>query len=177
MNIRASGKLDFESVKALSHLCIFGKKDPEKAMVYYTVICAVLFAFAIFITVFFGINFIAVFTAVCSICVCALQCFFYFIIPRLRYNALSKVNDSVNEYLFSDNAFYVSAETDMYKGKSEIKYSVIVKVSETKRYIFIYQTKSMVYIVDKFSLSDESTEELRKKLLSVIGKNYILYSY
>ena len=91
MNIRASGKLDFESVKALSHLCIFGKKDPEKAMVYYTVICAVLFAFAIFITVFFGINFIAVFTAVCSICVCALQCFFYFIIPRLRYNALSNV--------------------------------------------------------------------------------------
>ena len=83
----------------------------------------------------------------------------------------------MNEYLFSDNAFYVSAETDMYKGKSEIKYSVIVKVSETKRYIFIYQTKSMVYIVDKFSLSDESTEELRKKLLSVIGKNYILYSY
>lgn len=83
----------------------------------------------------------------------------------------------VNEYVFCDDKIYVSAENEVYKENTEIKYELIEKTIETKKYIFIYQTMSQALIVDKHTITNGTVDDLRRKLIFYVGEKYRIYNY
>ena len=42
MEIRAKGRFDYNSIKALTHLWMFKKADPKKRMIFWTITYIVL---------------------------------------------------------------------------------------------------------------------------------------
>ena len=65
MEIKAKGIFDFESIKALSHLQMFGKNDPKKRMRFWSVL--------------FGLDGSLMLMMGCAVLCIALECFMYFI--------------------------------------------------------------------------------------------------
>jgi len=65
--------------------------------------------------------------------------------------------------------------SEEYTGQGEIKYSIIPKVMETPKYIFIYQDLRSVYIIDKSTVTNGTIEDIRAKLAQYVPqKKYII---
>lgn len=71
----------------------------------------------------------------------------------------------------------VSSNGQNYSSQGEIKYSVLVKMCETSRYLFIFQNKAQAFIVDKNTIRDGSMEEVRDKIKNQMSGKYILCKY
>lgn len=54
MQIRATGKLDYATVKALTRMAMFKKADPKKRMIFWTVIYAFLVGIVLLEIIVFG---------------------------------------------------------------------------------------------------------------------------
>ena len=101
----------------------------------------------------------------------------YFLLPKIRYNSLAKMKDIINEYTFCDEVLIITTKGAEYNGESEIKYSLIVKVYETTKYLFIFQNKSQVYVVDKSTIIVGTVDEIRVKIKDAISGKYIVCNY
>ena len=93
-----------------------------------------------------------------------LECYLYFLLPKIRYKALAKMKDAENEYIFCDNVLKTFTKSQEYNGEAEIEYSLFVKVYETTKYLFLYQTNNQVFIVDKNTVEGGTIEEIRNEL-------------
>ncbi len=71
----------------------------------------------------------------------------------------------------------VSSNGQNYSSQGEIKYSVLVKMYETSRYLFIFQNKAQAFIVDKNTIRHGSMEEVRDKINNQMSGKYILCKY
>ena len=177
MEIRAKSKFDFDSTRALTHLVMFKKADPKKRMIFWTVTYAILFAIIVLEIVFLGQNLGFYVLLGVEIIWLLLMYFWYFIIPKIQYKALAKMKDAENEYIFCDNAIKAFTKSQEYNGEAEIEYSLFVKVYETSKYLFLYQTNNQVFIVDKSTIEDGKVEEIRNKLSAFVKDKYILCKY
>jgi hypothetical protein len=177
MEIKAKGKLDLESVKALAHLSMFKKADPKKRICFWFVVIAILcmvivsellaFGADAFLFVLLGLEILGFF----------LICFSYFIIPRIQYRSLGKFQNIENEYIFYDTALKVFSKSREYSWEAELRYSLIVKVYETSRYLFLYRTDRQVFPVDKSTIDTAAVEEIRNTLSAFVKEKYIICKY
>lgn len=177
MQIRATGKLDYATVKALTRMAMFKKADPKKRMIFWTVIYAFLVVIVLLEIIAFGPQLSLYMVLGISVLVLLLEYYWFFCVPKLRYNALAHMKDIINEYTFGDDQICgISKGTD-YICDVTIRYALLVKVMETSQYLFIFQNHSQVLPLDKSTVTGGTVEELRSKLSAHLGKKYIICKY
>ena len=177
MEIRAKCKFDFDSIRALAHLTMFKKADPKKRLIFWSVAFAILFVVIILEIIAFGMDFILLVLLGVEMLWLVLMCFWYFIIPKIQYKSLAKMKETENEYVFCDDVLRTFTKSQEYNGEAVIEYSLFVKVYETSKYFFMYQTNNQVFIVDKSTIEGGTVEEIRNKLSAFVKDKYILCKY
>ena len=176
MEIKAKCKFDFESTRALTHLSLFKKANPKKRFLTWTIISAILAVIIILEMIIFSDAMLIELLCV-AIILFLLECYLYFLLPKIRYKALAKMKDAENEYVFCDNVLKTFTKHQEYNGEAEIEYSLFVKIYETTKYLFLYQTNNQVFIVDKSTIEGGIIEEIRNKLSSFVKDKYIICKY
>ena len=177
MEIKASGKFDLKSIKALIRLMLYKKANPKRRMILWTSIYAVLLIIILAELFLWGFDKTLFVLLITNLVISGLGCYQYFILPKKQYNALGKLKDIENEFLFLEDSVQITAQSEEYSGETEIKYSLIFKVFETSKYFFIFQNKTQVYIVDKSTMSANDSQEVRRKLMDTVDGKYILCKY
>ena len=177
MEIKAKCKFDLETVKALTYLTMFKKGSPQKRMTALNVLFSVLLAIVILEIILFGIDINLVLVAISGIIILLWNAYMWFFYPKVRYKALAKMKNTQNEYKFTDERIFVTTTGEEYNGEAQIEYSLFVKVYETSRYLFLYQTNNQVFIVDKNTIEGGTVEEIRNKLSAFAPNKYIVCKY
>ena len=177
MEINAQGTLNYETIKASLHVTIYKKTKPKKAVFLRLLATALVMAFCIFDMVVFGFNSYMLLAFFMVFLAGLLFAYMYFWLPKIRFKAMGKMQNVTNNYIFTDNAIICSSSMDGYEGKAEVNYSLICKVIETSKYVLVYQTKNNFYVLEKATVSGGSVDDLRRKLFSFLGENYVIYNY
>ena len=176
MEIKAKCKFDFESIRALTHLSLFKKANPKKRFLTWSIISGILAVIIILEMIIFS-DAMLIELLCAAVVLFLIEFYLYFLLPKIRYKALAKMKDAENEYIFCDNVLKIFTKSQEYNGEAEIEYSLFVKVQETSRYLFLYQTKNQVFIVDKFSIENGTVEDIRNKLSAFVKDKYIIRKY
>ena len=176
MEIKANCKFDFDSIRALTHLSLFKKANPKKRFLTWSIISAILAVVIIFEIIVFSDAMLIELLCVAGV-LFLLECYLYFLLPKIRYKALAKMKDAENEYIFCDNVLKTFTKSQEYNGEAEIEYSLFEKVYETTNYLFLYQTNNQVFIVDKSTIEGGTVEEIRNKLSAFVKNKYIVCKY
>lgn len=177
MEIRAKCKYNYDSVKALTHLTMFKKANPKNRLTFYSVAFSILFIIITLEIVAFGADTILFVLLGADIVFLILMYFWYFIIPKIQYKSMSKMKNTENLYIFRDNVLKVFSKSQEYNGEAEIEYSFFVRVYETTKYLFLYQTNNQVFIVDKNTVEGGTAEDIRNKLSVYMKNKYIICKY
>ena len=177
MQIKAKCKYDLDSVKALTHLTMYKKADPRKRLIFWSTAFAILFIIIILEIIAFGFDTILAVLLGVEIFGLLLMYFWYFIIPKIQYKSLAKMQNVENEYIFYDDVLKTFTKSQEYNGEAQIEYSLFVKVYETSRYLFLYQTNNQVFVVDKSTVEGGTVEEIKNKLSTFVKDKYIICKY
>ena len=177
MEIKAKCKFDKDSIRALAHLSTFKKSNPKKTVIARTILCLILLLVIVAELVVFDFDVVPIILIVVDLLVILIDFFMYFGLPKIQYKALAKMKDVENEYIFCDNVLKTFTKSQEYNGEAEIEYSLFVKVYETSKYFFMYQTNNQVFIVDKSTIEGGTVEEIRSKLSAFVKDKYILCKY
>lgn len=176
MEIRAKCKYDYDSVKALTHLSLFKKANPKKRFLTWSIISAILVVIIIFEMIVFSDAMLVELLCVVII-LFLLECYLYFLLPKIRYKALAKMKEVENEYIFFDNVLKTFTKSQEYNGEAEIEYTLFARVYETTKHLFLYQTNNQVFIVDKSTIDGGTIEDVRNKLTAFVKDKYIICKY
>ena len=178
MEITVKSKYDRKAVKALSHLSMFRKKNPKKGMLILALLYGGIFIYVLLMKLWLKEHFQ---NALPLMAFCAgayaVMLFGYFINPRLQYNALNHLKELEQTYTFAENSFSITSNNPLYQGNSDLSYSLLYKVMDTENYLFLYQTKRQVFVVDKSTLTQSEADQLRAWIAPVLGKKYIVCHY
>ncbi len=177
MEIKAKVKYDYKACKAMAHVYSYKKKNPLKTMLLHFAIAVVLAGLNLVMIQMTGGEAINTVAFVCCLFIVVLELIMYFLMPRLQYNSMSKMKDISNDYIFREDDFSASTVSAEYKGDTVIKYSLLEKAMETKDYFLLFENKRQAFLVDKTTIENGSVEDLREKLVSVLGKKYIICKY
>ena len=177
MEIKAKCKYDFDAVKALAHFTMFKKASPKKRLMFWTVAFALLYGIIILEIILFGMDTILLVLLGIEMLWLMLMYFWYFVIPKIQYKSLAKMKETENQYVFCDDVLRTFTKSQEYNGEAVIEYSLFVKVYETSKYFFMYQTNNQVFIVDKNTIEGGTVEEIRNKLSAFVKNKYILCKY
>ena len=177
MQIQAGCTLNYESIKALTHVSFYKRKEPRKTFIVRCTYSVVL-TLAIFVMILvYGMDMTLLLLLFCAAVITGFYCFCYWQLPKMQYKALQGMRGLEIEYTFFDESMRVANKSDQMRGESEIRYVAISKVMETSCYLFIYQNKNQVYVVDKTSMAEGATAEVRKALTPYVKEKYILCKY
>ena len=176
MEIKAKCKLDMDTTKALTHLWMFKKANPKKRMLTWLIVSVILVLVLVLEAIVFS-DITMMKPIWLLVVIWLLECFLYFIFPKMQYKSLSKMKNAENQYTFCDNILKTFTKSDDYTGQAEIEYSLFEKVYETSKYFFMYQTKNQVFVVDKSTIEGGTVEEIRNKLSAFVKDKYILCKY
>ena len=177
MEIKARCKYDFESVRALAHLTMFKKANPKKRLMFWTGAFALIFGIIVLEIILFGVDTILLVLLGLVIIWLLVLYFWYFFIPKIQYKSLSKMKDIQNEYIFCNDELKAFTKSVEYNGEVAIEYSFFVKVYETTRYLFLYQTNNQVFIVDKNTIEGGTAQDIRSKLTTYVKDKYIICKF
>lgn len=176
MEVKASARLDFDGIRALVHLSMFKKKDPKKGMIIISLVLSVLIMINI-IAIIVDYDLIFLVTMYLLLLIAFLECYKYFILPKIRYKNSAKMQGTVNEYVFSDSVLKICTKGPEYCGTAEVAYSVFVKAYETSKYIFIFQPNNTAYVVETSSVSGGTVEDIRNMLSAFVKDKYYICNY
>lgn len=177
MEIKARCKFNMESVKALVHLSMFKKIDPQKKMRFWTIAYAVIVAVVILELLLWGKDILLFVLLGVLAVVYLLECFGYFLLPKMQYKALAKMQEAENEYIFLEHAIQSITKSEEYIGEATIEYSLFTKIYETSKYFFLFQTNNQVFLVDKSTIEGGTAEDIRNKLINFAKDKYIICKY
>lgn len=179
MEIKASSVYDIKSMKALVHLGIYKKKNPVLSYWIWTIIALTLISiFVIFRDFLLDSTYsILLISLLAFLTVMTSFSYSYFILPIISYRSMKKLAGIRVDFVFSEDSMYVHSDSDIHKTDSTMKYEALVKVMETEARLFLFQTKSQAFVVDKSTLEGGSIEDLRKVLMAVMGKKYVVCKY
>lgn len=177
MEIRAKCRLDFDSIKALTHVSFYKKMNPKKAVRIRAIIWLVLLLVIVAEMIVFDFDPVLIICIVAVLLMIAFDVFVYWGLPRIQYKSLSKMKDAENDFLFTDTVLKAFTKSAEYNGEAEIEYSLFVKVYETSKYLFLYQTNNQVLSVDKSTIAGGSIEDIRNKLASSVKGKYVICKY
>ena len=82
-----------------------------------------------------------------------------------------------NQYIFCDHEVKVFSKSQEYNSEAVIQYSLFVKVYETTKYWFLYQTNYHIFIVDKATVEGGTAEDIRNKLSAYVKNKYVICKY
>lgn len=93
---------------------------------------------------------------------------------KKQFKMTGKFQGTVNYYLFRDNDFTCSSTTldGGYHDDAVINYSFPIKAIETADYLYIYTQKNRAFIIDKRTIENGTIDNIRCKLMPLLGKNY-----
>ena len=172
MEIKATCKLDLESITALSRLSFGKQADPRKKYTVYMLVMGILALYMAVNAILLSDAFYIVLILV-AVAVMALESYLFFGVPRVSYNAMAKMKNLVNVYTFTDECLYVTTTGSEYSGEGKVAYTLLGKAYETSRYFFLYQTNRQVLVVDKTTVTGGSPLDIREKLSGYVQKYYI----
>lgn len=168
---------DFAAIRALSYLALYGKNDPRKRLIFWCCAYGALIAFllaGVFINGWETENIgLYILIAIC----CLLVPLLHFGFPRLQYAAMGKSQNAVNEYVFLEDRVLIQGTGSGMSSSGSISYTVLTKVMETERYLFLWQNKTQVLMVDKNTFNGGMPRQLREKLSGILGKHYVICKY
>lgn len=176
MEINAKCRFDYESVKALTHVTVYKKKNPQKAFIVRN-ICSAILVLLILVGMCLGVDTTPIVLLMVAAVIIALNCFLHFGIARIQFKALHKMKNLENEYTFYEDVLKVSSKAEEYNGEAELKYSLIPKVMETSKYLFVFQNNNQVLIVDKSTIINGTINDIREKLIQFVKDKYIICKY
>ncbi len=178
MNITAKATADYESVKAFI-ICLFrGKYKISLTLL----VVNIFFAIALFSS---ALRFIAdpayfmvflkalILTIVMNVLYFVM---FHTILPHMQYNSLGELADLESRYQFYDTHFEEETLGSGLSAKHTMEYAYLVKIMETDKYLFLFQSKAIAYIVDKSTLEGNDNDILQETLKKLVPK-YIRCKY
>lgn len=174
MEIKAKSVFDYESIKALAYVTIYKRKDPRKAFVFMNVWCIALVLLIVMEMISFGVDGQLMMLLILAIVLALFNFYLYFGYAKIQYNALQHMKNTENTYTFCEDLIKVSSKGAQYNGEAELKYSMIPKVMETSKYLFIFQSKNQSFIVDKSTIVNGTVDEIRMKLVQSSKAKYII---
>lgn len=177
MEINATAIYDLRTIKAMVHLQLFGKAEPKKRMIMWGVLYAVLAAVLILRIWAYGSSATLWLMLAMLVLIELWMLFMYFVMPTIQYNATVKLADIQNSYVFKEDELEIASSKEGYSGEVSLKYNMIFRVMETGEFLFIFQNKTQVYIVDKRTIEGGSWIDVRNKLEPLLGKKYIICRY
>lgn len=176
MTINADCTYDLNSIEAFHRMNMFGKVNPIKRMKLFGIIDLILAFLLIIELIAFGNN-IFLWILLCVLFVSTVvYCFMFFVFPKMQYKSAMKFANIHNKFVFSDDEFFVSSDTQEYSGNSRIKYSMLYKAVETNAYYFLFQNKISAFIVDKSNINENERTVLSQLLRNSVSK-YIRCKY
>lgn len=173
MEITASSKYDWETIKKFNYFHNF--KRSKFLNVIHIIIIVCFFINLINTTMslvldYFDSEILLSFLTV--VIVTFLLVLIYFVLPKTMFKKNKVGKNSENKFVFKEKVFEIEGGNGDVIGKSEIKYAILHKVYETKKFLYVYINPRQAYIVDKETVSDEVA--LRDLLISEVGnKKYI----
>ena len=177
MEIKAKCKYDLDAVKALIHQTMFKKRNPKKVLVFWSVLCPIVLLLIAVDMIAFGPDAYLWVLLGAEILGMSLIYFSYFVAPRMQYHSLAKMQNVENQYIFCDHVMKAFTTSQIYNGQAEIEYALFLKAYEASRYLFLYQTKNQVFIIDKNTITDGTIEDLRTQLSVFLKDKYVLCNY
>ena len=90
--------------------------------------------------------------------------FYIILLKIIFYRQNKKFQTIMLEYTFTENKLIVKGENLATKEETELNYSSLTKVKETKKYIFLYINKLSALVVDKNNFSVGSAEKVMNLL-------------
>lgn len=183
MEIKASCAYDSKAVKALVHLGIYKKSNPKTRFILSIVFLLITITLAILNLIFpetplNSVSSTSIWILLIGATIfTALSFHLYFGLPKIQYKNLHKLGNLENTYTFTENDFScVSSHTD-YNGSATLKYSVIFKIVETSKYMFIFRDKAQAFVIDKSTFKNGTPEDIRRLLKNYLGDKYIICNY
>lgn len=91
-----------------------------------------------------------------------------------NFKNLWKFQNLHNYFLFRDNDYTCSSHTPggEYQGQSVYNYSIIYRAVETTNYLVLYINKTQAHIIDKRTIVDGTIDDIRFKLMPLLGNKY-----
>lgn len=173
MEITATSKYDWETIKKFNNFHNFKRSGILNALHIIIIVCFLIGLIDIVMSLIFGyFDSETLSRFITLILVTFIMILIYFILPKIMFKKNKVGKDAENRFVFKEETFEIEGGNGNASGKSEIKYSVIHKIYETKEFMYIYINSRQAYVVDKETVSDEAT--LRDLLISEVGlKKYI----
>lgn len=173
MEIKASSKYNWETIKKFSRFSSFKKSKVSMACYIIFLVAFVVFAVMFAIACLFDfVDAELIIDAAMILFFGLYLAFFIFAFPKIQFKKNAVYKNSENTFVFRDEEFTVSGENNICNGTSTIKYTGLHKVYETREYIYLYATPRQAYIVDKEKIEKGKESELTKLLINNVGDKY-----
>lgn len=167
MNIKASSKYDWETIKKFNRFhCLAKNKALNIALLVLDIVCISLF---VLVCLWDLLDFELVMTYVLVVFVNVMLAFVFFVLPKIQYNQNKMLHGVINNIEFEENEMSLTQSGDNTNSITKIKYGAIWRVYETKDFIYIYVNSRQAYIVDKSKVVDGTATELRVFLVKAVG--------
>lgn len=178
MEIKAKCRYDYEAAKALVHLYAFRLKKTEPKKKYTLLMCcsAALALFCFWMLSLYS-DLILVFVLFASIVLMGIQTYYYFALPRVRYNSMGKLKDIEQQYIFTEEGLQISSDSEAYQGRAVMAYTALEGAYETSRYFFLIKGGFQNFVVDKATIEGDGVSGIRRKLQSYMKENYVICNY
>lgn len=176
MEITATSKYDRKTATALARVGVFKRHNPKKRMILLAALIGVIVAESILMLFLLGGGFPILLLCLSAVLI-LIQCYVYFLLPKIQYRLLGKFAESCHTFHFTDDTVIITSSGDDYNGSCSITYHMFYQVMETGEYLFLYQNKRQVFVVDKSTVQGGTVSELRTKLANISGLRYILCKY
>ena len=139
MEIKATSKFDYETIKDFVRFSMFPNSNAKKYMTGFIIYFSVMTMVILLLMMIFGVSKYMLILLVLMIVFFAIMLFFYFMLPKIQYNALGKMKDAENEFTFYDDYIRASTNIEGMSGISEIKYSMIAVMKFNKKIRELYK--------------------------------------
>ncbi|MBE7064399.1 MAG: hypothetical protein E7384_01085 [Ruminococcaceae bacterium] len=176
MEIKATSKFDYETMRDYVRFSAVPKSDAKKHMIFNIFSSVAAIVVIIFVMFLFGISKTMLVLLIGIIIMFGISLFMYYVMPKIQYNSLGKMQNVENEFTFYDDYLRATSNTDGINGESKMKYCMIEKVIEKPRYIYIYQNKRQAFIVDKTTITGGTVEDIRNLLMPILQDKYYCYN-
>ena len=80
-------------------------------------------------------------------------------------------------YVFGEDGIKANARGAGIETGGEMAYTTFMRVIESSRYFFIFQSKNQAFLVDKSTIEGGTAEQIRSRLSAVEGIKYTLCNY
>lgn len=177
MQIKASAKLDYNTVKYLTRMNLSVKNNPRNSMIIVLSVCAIFICIFLFLASVSSVSVGMILGLILDILLFIFVLFLYFLMPKIRFSCMGKMQNTVIEYIFCDNVVKVNSASETYSSLAEFRYDMLRRVAETSRYFLLFQTHNQAYVVDKSTFTPAEANVLRGRAIACPGVKYIPYKY